>query len=90
MTNVTAEKEQEELEKKCWSRLMLIKDAKVLEEICTALEIEIPPGHASKTNFLCKLLLRKLNSEEIQNSEDHGCAYFLKCWDVLREYPPHL
>ena len=42
----------EELEKKCWSSLMLIKDLKVLEEICTALEIQPPHNNVDKTNLL--------------------------------------
>ena len=63
---------------------MLIKDPKVLEEICTALEIQIPPDNVDKTNILFKLLLRKLNSDDIQNSEDHGCGILFEVLGCTR------
>ena len=78
-----AEKEQEELERKCWNSLMLVEDAKVLEEIGKALDLEISADIVGKTNLLFKFLLRSLNAESVQDSEDHGCAMFLKLWDLL-------
>ena len=85
MTDRNADKDTGELEMECWSSLMAIKDPKVLEKICNNLEIQIPPDHVGKTNLLFKLLLRKLNSEDVQNSEDKGLGWFLKLWDVLIE-----
>ena len=85
MMDVNGDEDTGELEMKCWSTLIKIKDAKVLEEIYNKLEIQIPPGHVGKAKLLFKFLLRKLNSEDVQNSEDKGLGWFLKLWDVLSE-----
>ena len=85
MTDRNTDNDTGELEMKCWSSLMAIKDPKVLEKICNNLEIQIPPDHVGKTNLLFKLLLRELNSEDVQNSEDKGLGWFLKLWDVASE-----
>ena len=82
MTDGNADKDTGELEMKCWSSQMAIKDPKILEKICNNLEIQIPSDNVGKTNLLFKLLLWKLNSEDVQNS-DKGLGWFLKLWDVL-------
>ena len=58
---------------------MLIKDPKVLEEICTALQIQIPPDNVGKTTYYLNFYCGSLNSEDVQNSEDHGWGIYWEC-----------
>ena len=44
----------------------------------TALCIQCSPETSGKTNLLLKILLKHLNSVDLQNSEDRGCSTFLK------------
>ena len=68
----------EDMESRCWRMLAEEKKSQVLEELCTAFGLTIPPATSGKRNLLYKLLIKYLNSDPIQESDDQGLSTFLK------------
>ena len=56
--------------------LHLLEDQKDLAEICIALEVQVPPNKAGKRSALFSLILKKLMSTEMEESDDSGLAVF--------------
>ena len=66
-------------------RMLSMVDAGVLEGICNELSIDIPPAKQGNTLLLQKLILRYLNSEDMETKDDQGLAIFLKLQTDLCE-----
>ena len=80
--------EPEEVESACWEKLAAVTDPVKLQEICAALELQVPPTQVGKRNFLYKLVLKHLNSDAVESSEDQGLSKFLKLHDMLKDVGP--
>ena len=77
------EMEPDEMEREALFLLTGIDDAEELQRIYAALPLDCPETLHGKTHSLLKYLLRYLNSEEIEQSEDAGHALFLKLYDCV-------
>ena len=53
---------------------------------CGIVELDVPEEKKGNQNFLLKFLLRKLNSEELEASQDGGASWFQKLRDHLSKY----
>ena len=58
------------------TQLQLVEDEKELTEVCGLLNIDIPAAKAGNTQKLFTLIMRYLNSEEVEDSTDHGMQVF--------------
>ena len=66
---------------------MLTKlDADHLHCACGIIGLDVPEEKKGNQNFLLKFLLRKLNSEEMEASQDVGVSWFQKLHDHLSKY----
>ena len=77
------EMEPDEMEREALFLLTGIDDAEELQRIYAALPLDCPETLHGKPHSLLKYLLRYLNSEEIEQSEDAGHALFLKLYDCV-------
>ena len=53
-------------------------DEEMLTRICTDLNIQIPSSKAGKKTMILRLILKHLNSEAVETSEDEEMSMFLK------------
>ena len=73
----------DDVEKEAMFLLASVDDAKELEDLCTSLEVTVPEQLRGKSKSLRKFLLRHLNSETVETSDDGGMALFLKSHECL-------
>ena len=59
-------------------RMLKLVDAETLEGICVDLSIDVPVTKKGNKVLLTKLLMRHLNSEDMEVKEDQGLSTFLK------------
>ena len=57
-------------------QLQLVEDEKELTEVCGLLDITIPTAKAGNAQKLFTLIMRYLNSEEVEDSADQGMQVF--------------
>ena len=73
----------DDVEKEVNFLLAGLNTAEELEEICGPLDLEVTAAIHGKTKPLYKFLLRHLNSETAEASDDGGLSSFLKVYDCL-------
>ena len=73
----------DDVEKEAMFLLASVDDANELEDLCTSLEVTVPEQLRGKSKSLRKFLLRHLNSETVETSDDGGMALFLKLHECL-------
>ena len=56
-----------------------------LTGLCDEYRIVVPDGKTEDHSYLVKVLLRHLTSADVENSDDHGVAIFLKLYNELGE-----
>ena len=66
-------------------RMLGMINAEALEGICVELSIDIPSAKKGNKLLLHKLILRNLNSEDMETKDDQGLAIFLKLQTDLCE-----
>ena len=64
----------------------MVEQLPVLEQIAAELGRVIPEEHRENNNFIFKLIMNYLNSEEIETLEDQGTANILACLDLLKKH----
>ena len=69
-------KEEWEVKKEEVLRQLPLLSAIQLTEICGSLSIVVPPGKAGKRSLIFNLIMRGINSETVEDSEDHGLVLF--------------
>ena len=69
-------KEEWEVKKEEVLRQLPLLNAIQLTEICGSLSIVVPPGKAGKRSLIFNLIMRGINSETVEDSEDHGLVLF--------------
>ena len=66
--------------------MLAMLDADSLHRGCGIIGLDVPEGKKGNQKLLLKFLLRKLNSEEVEISQDGGAAWFQKLHDHLSKY----
>ena len=73
---------QDLIEKLVTSWLPDVEDVQFLTDKCDEFKITVPPQKASSSQYMQKLILRFLTSEDLENSADKGqhgfCSPFIK------------
>ena len=59
-------------------------DADELAELCTASNITIPPNKEGNRNAIHTIVLRHINSEDVEDSNDQGLGLFTLMDDELK------
>ena len=66
--------------------LSAMLDADSLHSACWMLGLDVPEEKKGNQKLLLKFLLRKLNSEEVEASQDRGASWFQKLHDHLSKH----
>ena len=61
----------------CWMQV-------VLACACGIMGLDVPKQMKGNHKLLLKYILRQLNSEDIEGSDDGGCSWYVKLHDQLR------
>ena len=65
------------------SRLPLVEEMVVLEEIAGELELEVPEENKGNRKYIFRLIMNYLNSDQFEGLEDQGHAHLLKVLEFL-------
>ena len=74
--------ESDNIEAEVFGKLTIL-DESCLESVATILELTVDESKKGNKSYLLKLILKHLNSDQVQGSEDEGLATFLRLRDIL-------
>ena len=77
--------EAEDMEIRCFRLLVEVVDPVVLQGALEGLNIPVPEQAVGKRKPLYKLLVKYLNSTEVQEADDAGCSVFQKLDEFLTD-----
>ena len=73
------------VEREAMCLLTMVEDAAELQKIFGILTVDCPETLHGKSALLLKYLLRHLNSEDLEKSDDGGLSTFLKLYECLSQ-----
>ena len=81
---ILGDMDPETLEREVMLKLAKVDKAEELEAIYDAISLDVPTELRGKIKPLYKNLLRFLNSEDMESSDDEGLGFFLEVYSCLK------